>query len=164
MRQRDRPENLIVDELPDPTADTLSDWSAFPGASRLVREHGRRFQTFGRPGCSTHNIHPAGGMARRTGRHPTAALTASGAEGVEVEVEPFRSDTYTLPGDAAQARFVRYVLSDEFGNKCGYHDPAIYPPHLVPDMLDDIDVFDLKARNVRPVWITVSGPGRHPRR
>ena len=88
--------------------------------------------------------------------------TASGAEGVEVEVEPFRSDGHTLPGDAARARFVRYVLSDEFGNKCGYHDPAIYPPHLVPDMLDDIEVFDIKARSVRPVWITVSIPADAP--
>ena len=151
------------DELPDPTADTLSDWSGVPrGLHASFVSTDAVFRRSVAPDVAPiTSIRLEGWRGERVATQ-LLLWTASGAEGVEVEVEPFRSDTYTLPGDAVQARFVRYVLSDEFGNKCGYHDPAIYPPHLVPDMLDDIDVFDLKARNVRPVWITVSVPADTP--
>lgn len=151
------------DELPDPTADTLSDWSDVP--------RGLHASFVSTDAVFRRSVAPDAAPATSTrlegwrGERVSAQLllwTASGAEGVEVEVEPFRSDGHTLPEDAARARFVRYVLSDEFGNKCGYHDPAIYPPHLVPDMLDDIEVFDIKARSVRPVWITVSIPADAP--
>ena len=151
------------DELPDPTADTLSDWSDVP--------RGLHASFVSTDAVFRRSVAPDAAPATSTrlegwrGERVSAQLllwTASGAEGVEVKVEPFRSDGHTLPEDAARARFVRYVLSDEFGNKCGYHDPAIYPPHLVPDMLDDIEVFDIKARSVRPVWITVSIPADAP--
>lgn len=151
------------DELPDPTADTLSDWSGVPrGLHASFVSTDAVFKRSVAP-----DVVPSASARLEgwRGERVSAQLllwTASGADGVEVEVGPFKSDGYTLPGDAAQARFVRYVLSDEFGNKCGYHDPAIYPPHLVPDMLDDIDVFDIEARNVRPVWITVSVPADAP--
>lgn len=151
------------DELPDPTADTLSDWSGVPrGLHASFVSTDAAFRRSVAPDVTpSTSVRLEGWRGERISAQ-LLLWTASGADGVEVEVEPFKSDTYTLPGDAARARFVRYVLSDEFGNKCGYHDPAIYPPHLVPDMLDDIDVFDLKARNVRPVWITVSVPADAP--
>ena len=57
-----------------------------------------------------------------------------------------------------QTRFVRYVLTDEFGNKCGYHDPDKYPPSLSADVLDNADVSDMNAGTVLPLWITVDVP------
>ena len=151
------------DELPDPTADTLSDWSDVPRGlhASFVSTDAVFRRSVAPDAAPATSARLAGGRGERVSAQ-LLLWTASGAEGVEVEVEPFRSDGHTLPGDAARARFVRYVLSDEFGNKCGYHDPAIYPPHLVPDMLDDIEVFDIKARSVRPVWITVSIPADAP--
>ena len=151
------------DELPDPTADTLSDWSGVPrGLHASFVSTDAVFRRSVVPDVAPSTSARLEGWRGERVSAQLLLWTASGADGVEVEVGPFRSDGHMLPEDAAQARFVRYVLSDEFGNKCGYHDPAIYPPHLVPDMLDDIDVFDLKARNVRPVWITVSVPADAP--
>lgn len=151
------------DELPDPTADTLSDWSDVPrGLHASFVSTDAVFRRSVAPDAAPATSARLEGWRGERVSAQLLLWTASGAEGVEVEVEPFRSDGHTLPGDAARARFVRYVLSDEFGNKCGYHDPAIYPPHLVPDMLDDIEVFDIKARSVRPVWITVSIPADAP--
>lgn len=151
------------DELPDPTADTLSDWSDVPrGFHASFVSTDAVFRRSVAPDAAPATSARLEGWRGERVSAQLLLWTASGAEGVEVEVEPFRSDGHTLPGDAARARFVRYVLSDEFGNKCGYHDPAIYPPHLVPDMLDDIEVFDIKARSVRPVWITVSIPADAP--
>lgn len=151
------------DELPDPTADTLSDWSDVPrGLHASFVSTDAVFRRSVAPDAAPATSARLEGWRGERVSAQLLLWTASGAEGVEVEVEPFRSDGHTLPEDAARARFVRYVLSDEFGNKCGYHDPAIYPPHLVPDMLDDIEVFDIKARSVRPVWITVSIPADAP--
>ena len=151
------------DELPDPTADTLSDWSEVPrGLHASFVSTDAVFRRSVAPDAAPATSARLEGWRGERVSAQLLLWTASGAEGVEVEVEPFRSDGHTLPEDAARARFVRYVLSDEFGNKCGYHDPAIYPPHLVPDMLDDIEVFDIKARSVRPVWITVSIPADAP--
>ena len=151
------------DELPDPTADTLSDWSDVPrGLHASFVSTDAVFRRSVAPDAAPATSARLEGWRGERVSAQLLLWTASGAEGVEVEVEPFRSDGHTLPEDAARARFVRYVLSDEFGNKCGYHDPAIYPPHLVPDMLDDIEVFDIKARSVRPVWITVSIPADTP--
>ena len=151
------------DELPDPTADTLSDWSDVPrGLHASFVSTDAVFRRSVTPDAAPATSARLEGWRGERVSAQLLLWTASGAEGVEVEVEPFRSDGHTLPEDAARARFVRYVLSDEFGNKCGYHDPAIYPPHLVPDMLDDIEVFDIKARSVRPVWITVSIPADAP--
>ena len=151
------------DELPDPTADTLSDWSGVPQG--LHASFVSTDVVFRRSVAPDVAPSASAQLEGWRGERVSAQLllwTASGADGVEVKVGPFRSDGHTLSEDVAQARFVRYVLSDEFGNKCGYHDPTIYPPHLVPDMLDDIDVFDIKARNVRPVWITISVPADTP--
>ena len=151
------------DELPDPTADTLSDWSDVPrGLHASFVSTDAVFRRSVAPDAAPATSARLEGWRGERVSAQLLLWTASGADGVEVEVEPFRSDGHTLPEDAARARFVRYVLSDEFGNKCGYHDPAIYPPHLVPDMLDDIEVFDIKARSVRPVWITVSIPADAP--
>lgn len=151
------------DELPDPTADTLSDWSDVPrGLHASFVSTDAVFRRSVTPDAAPATSARLEGWRGERVSAQLLLWTVSGAEGVEVEVEPFRSDGHTLPEDAARARFVRYVLSDEFGNKCGYHDPAIYPPHLVPDMLDDIEVFDIKARSVRPVWITVSIPADAP--
>ena len=151
------------DELPDPTADTLSDWSGVPqGLHASFVSTDAVFRRSVAPDVAPSASAQLEGWRGERVSAQLLLWTASGADGVEVKVGPFRSDGHTLSEDVAQARFVRYVLSDEFGNKCGYHDPTIYPPHLVPDMLDDIDVFDIKARNVRPVWITISVPADTP--
>ena len=151
------------DELPDPTADTLSDWSGVPqGLHASFVSTDAVFRRSVAPDVAPSASAQLEGWRGERVSAQLLLWTASGADGVEVKVGPFRSDGHTLSEDVARDRFVRYVLSDEFGNKCGYHDPTIYPPHLVPDMLDDIDVFDIKARNVRPVWITISVPADTP--
>lgn len=72
-------------------------------------------------------------------------------DGVECKFKPFRGDAGSMPADIAQARFVRYGLSDDV-LKSGR--PAI----LSADMLDNLDRFDIKAQTVRPVWVTFDIP------
>ena len=64
-----------------------------------------------------------------------------------------------LPSEIAQARFVRYVLTDEFAEGCGARQPQDYPVYLYPDALDHVACFDKEGNTTRPVWITLTVPG-----
>ena len=59
-------------------------------------------------------------------------------------------------GITATARFLRYVLTDEF-KACGTH-PTDLPPYLVPDVIDVENRLALEAMTTRPVWITLEVP------
>lgn len=83
-------------------------------------------------------------------------LLWSGAakDGIECQISDFKSETAVLPSTVAQARFVRYTLAD----------PQLYKfqkgrePVLAPDMLDSLSRFDMQARSVRPVWVSIDVP------
>ncbi len=53
---------------------------------------------------------------------------------------------------------VKYVLADEFLNGCGYRDNDTIDSYLVPDMLDNTNIFNLPEMQTRPVWISVNIP------
>ena len=72
-------------------------------------------------------------------------------DGVVCKFKKFQSDNGSMPAEIAEARFVRYALSDDV-LKDGR--PAI----LSPDMLDDLDRFDMAPQTVRPVWVTFDIP------
>lgn len=74
------------------------------------------------------------------------------------EVGRLRSEAAKLPDDAATARFVRYVMSDEFACGCCKRQPENFAAVLVADMLDERPAIALDACTVRPVWITVDVP------
>ncbi len=74
-----------------------------------------------------------------------------GAEGVTCDVKEFTSDAGKLPASAAQARFVRYTISDTTFN---VHGPAV----LSADMIDSISCMNMDAKTVRPVWVTINVP------
>ena len=63
-----------------------------------------------------------------------------------------------LPADAVQARFVRYVLTDEFADGCGKRKPEDFASSLSPDVLDPLECFDMEPKSTRPVWITFRVP------
>jgi hypothetical protein len=84
--------------------------------------------------------------------------SADNIEQVECTISDFTSSDNTLPANIAQARFVRYVMTDEFGPGCGYRKPEDFPASLSADMLDNIKSFNIPAKTVRPVWLTINVP------
>jgi hypothetical protein len=76
---------------------------------------------------------------------------------VTVTVGEFKGSSGVLAG-CASSGFVRYVMTDEFAGGCGYRKPENFAASLSPDMIDDIDSYDIEAKSVRPVWITVDVP------
>ncbi len=65
---------------------------------------------------------------------------------------------HNLSSEIARARFVRYVLTDEFADGCSKRKPEDYAVSLSPDALDNVTSFDLEGKTTRPVWITIQVP------
>lgn len=65
-----------------------------------------------------------------------------------------------IPSERVETHFVRYVMTDEFGQSgCGHRpDKTQFDSLLVADVLDFADSFRLEARTVCPVWMTVKVP------
>lgn len=63
-----------------------------------------------------------------------------------------------IPASAVKTSFVRYVMTDEFGNGCGKRQPADFDSSLVADVIDVIPRMDMAARTVRPVWVQIAVP------
>lgn len=149
-------------EADDPTADTLSDWSGVaPGLHAAWGSTDVRYPRSVAPSATE----PACALTAWRGERVSAQLllwSADSVGGVECLPGKFRSDEATLPAGIARARFVRYVLTDEFGPGCGYRKDGDFPTSLAADMLDTLDRFDMQPRTVRPVWLTISVPDDAP--
>lgn len=65
-------------------------------------------------------------------------------------------DGAVIPASQSQARFVRYVLSDQ-KRGCG-GNPRTSTTLLRPDVIDVETTMSLPARSVRPVWVTLEVP------
>ena len=84
--------------------------------------------------------------------------TGTGADGVKCTVKDFKSPSATMSSGIAQARFVRYTIADKGGVNCRCEKGPVNETILVPDMIDTLKVFNMKARTVRPVWVTINIP------
>jgi len=80
----------------------------------------------------------------------------------DIKEVAFEFSDFTLNNDTkmkssiANAHFVRYVLTDEFGGGCAPRDGlGIF---LVADVLDTASCSDIEANTVRPVWLTFDLP------
>ena len=80
--------------------------------------------------------------------------TAEGVEGVEYEIADFKGEAGTLPASIAEAHFVRYTIADVQNYNFKKGGPTV----LMPDMLDNLEKFDMEAQTTRPVWILVTVP------
>lgn len=58
--------------------------------------------------------------------------------------------------------FVRYVMTDEFGEGCDSRYPGKYDSSLVADPIDIVDRIVVEKNSVQPVWITVKVPENIP--
>lgn len=66
------------------------------------------------------------------------------------------NDGAVIPAEQCTARFLRYVLTDDF-KTCGTH-PSDLSPYLVPDVIDLENSMTIPAYTTRPVWLTLEVP------
>lgn len=84
--------------------------------------------------------------------------SAEDLDGVRCEISDFRADNASLRSDIATPHFVRYTLADVQDKSCLCGRANGHPAMLQADMLDNLESFDVAARTVRPVWITIAIP------
>jgi hypothetical protein len=61
-----------------------------------------------------------------------------------------------------KAAFARYVMTDEFGRGCGNRKTKDFDSSLVEDPIDIINLIQVEANSVQPVWLSVQVPGDVP--
>lgn len=153
-------ESANFTELPDPTADTLSDWSKVKsGLHASFVTIDKRFPKSIAPEVAGERQESVTGW--RGERVSAQILLWTNAEiaDAHVEISSFRAEKgEDLSADIASSHFVRYVMTDEFAGGCGRRKPEDFASSLSPDMLDNLTSFDLEAKKVRPVWVTVRIP------
>ena len=78
---------------------------------------------------------------------------------VKASISDFISDLGDkMPSNIAKARFVKYVITDEFAGGCGYRKPEDFASSLAADALDEVASYHIKARETRPLWVTINTP------
>ena len=78
---------------------------------------------------------------------------------VNTKISEFKSDSgNSLPSSIAEINFVKYVITDVFGEGCGYRKPEDFPSSLAADALDPVTSYAIKAQETRPIWITINVP------
>ena len=147
-------------EAKDPSPDTSADWEAIgTGLHATVGSIDVRYLKSSIPGFP-----PATqwqGTAWK-GEKVSAQLVLWAKDPIE-KVECIFSDFIseqgqTLSSEIARARFVRYVLTDEFAGGCNKRNPEDFAVSLSPDALDNAAFFDMEGNSTRPVWITMQVP------
>lgn len=150
---------ITFEEMKDPTNDTLSDWSNVPAGlhASFISIDDKRPKSVAPEITPVNRVEVSGWK----GENVSAQLLLWASEEiqqVECEINDFEADGHTMPSSIAQARFVRYVMTDEFGPGCGRRTPGDFAASLAPDMLDTLECFNIEAKSVRPVWLTFHIP------
>jgi hypothetical protein len=150
---------VTFEELPDPASDIQSDWSKVPAGlhASLVSIDVKYPKSVVPEIAINKSVRLTGWKAEKLSGQ-LLLWTAEDVKQVECEFSDFISPSGKLPANIAKARFVRYVMTDIFEPGCGYRKPENFPSSLVPDMLDNLDCFDIPAKTARPVWLSVHIP------
>ena len=146
-------------EAIDPAPDSLADWSKV--SKRLNVSFGNidtRYAKSSIPAMEKTTVWKGSGWRGERISTQVVLWSAANVGQVKCEFTSFRSGENLLDAGIAQARFVRYVLTDIFEPGCGYRKPENFPASLSPDMLDTLSCFHLEANTARPVWLTFDIP------
>lgn len=158
--QDKRPESCMTfSEMSDPTNDTLSDWTKVsPGLNASLVNINTKYPKSVAPEVSEQKSCVLTGWRGEKLSAQLLLWSSQDIRQIECEFDDFKSKKSKLPASIAKTRFVRYVMTDIFEPGCGYRKPEDFPASLVPDMLDNLECFDMQAKSVRPVWVTINIP------
>ena len=152
-------ECITFQEMKDPTNDTLSDWShVAKGLHASFISIDEKLPKSVAPEITPVKQTTVTGWKGERVAAQLLLWSAEETQQVEVEIGEFKGDGNVLPASIVQARFVRYVMTDEFAGGCGYRKPEDFAASLAPDMLDTLECFNLEAKAVRPLWLTIHIP------
>lgn len=147
-------------EALDPAPDTLANWNDVKaGLHASIGSIDSRYEKSSIPDLAPKNEWSGFAWRNEVISAQLVLWNNESAGIVECQFADFKStDGNTLPAEIAQARYVRYVLTDEFGPGCGYRKPEDFIARISPDALDPLPAFEMEAQSTRPVWLTFDIP------
>lgn len=148
------------DEPQDPAPSADQDWSAVPeGLQASVTSTDIRFVRSEIPKINHQSTWEA---TTWKGERTSAQLVLWSKDSlteVNTKISDFKSDNgNSLPASIAAIHFVKYVITDVFGEGCGYRKPEDFPASLAADALDPVTSYAIKAQETRPIWVTIDVP------
>jgi hypothetical protein len=148
------------EEPQDPAPAKHENWAAVPkGLQASVVSNAIRFVRSEIPKVEQQNSWT--GAAWKGERRLAQVVLWSNDSLTEVmtEFSDFKSDSGNrLPASIAEINFVKYVITDVFGDGCGYRKPEDFPSSLVADALDPVASYAIKTQETRPIWVTINVP------
>ncbi|MDD7915358.1 glycoside hydrolase domain-containing protein [Polaribacter ponticola] len=147
-------------EPKDPSPKTTENWAAVPkGLQASVTSTNNRFVRSEIPKIKQQTSFTATAWKGERISTQLVLWSNDSLTNVKTRISDFKSDTgETLSKNIASINFVKYVITDEFGNGCGYRKPENYASSLAADILEPINSYAIKAKETRPIWITVDLP------
>lgn len=147
-------------EAIDPAPDTTANWADVkPGLQASVGSIDNHYYKSSVPQIS--QLNGWHGTAWR-GEKVSAQLVLWSKDpirNVACEFSEFvAGDGQIIPATIAKARFVRYVITDEFADGCGTRKPEDYAASLAPDALDNVKCYNMEGNTTRPAWVTIHVP------
>ncbi|TXD48177.1 DUF4091 domain-containing protein [Polaribacter sp. IC073] len=147
-------------EPKDPSPSLDDNWAAVPkGLQAAITSTNIRFVRSEIPTIEPQNIWSGNvWKGERTSAQLVLWSTDSITE-VKTTISAFKSDTGdVLPSNIAEISFVKYLITDEFANGCGYRKPEDFAASLAADVLDPVSSYAIKANETRPIWIAINTP------
>ena len=78
---------------------------------------------------------------------------------VNTKISDFKSNSgEILSSKIATINFVKYVITDEFAEGCGYRKPEDFAVSLAADVLEPVSSYAIKSQETRPIWVTIDIP------
>lgn len=152
---------VVFDEMADPTADTLSDWSGVPkGINTSFVSVDTRYPKSKVPDVTVEHTAILTGWKGEKLSAQMLIWSSEALEHVECIFSDFSSEQASMPPEVARCKFVGYVMADIFGGEhgCTARVPGELPFSLSADIIHHLGWANIKAKTVRPLWITIEIP------
>lgn len=148
------------DEPADPSPSMDENWSAVPqGLQAAVTSTDMRFVRSEIPKIAPQNTWSGTAWKGERTSAQVVLWSKDSLTEVHAHLSEFKSETgETLAADIAKINFVKYIITDEFGEGCGHRKPEDYSASLAADGLDLVSSYAIKGQETRPIWITFDVP------
>ena len=159
-QQREKKDCTTYTEPTDPSPDLAADWSTVkPGLHAAIGSIDKLYMKSSIPETEIKTDWIGSAWRGEIVSAQIVLWSKEAVDQVECEFTDFKSkDGKSLSSSIAEARFVRYVMTDEFAGGCGYRKPEDFAASLSPDVLDPLECFNIDPQSTRPVWITFKVP------
>jgi len=147
-------------EAVDPSPDRAADWGAVePGLHASISSIDLHHFKSSVPQMAQQNEWSGTAWRREKVSAQLVLWSKEPVEKVECAFSEFvGKNGPSLSAQIAKARFVRYVITDEFADGCGKRNPEDYAAFLYPDALDNVACYNIEGKTAQPVWITMQVP------